>query len=593
MLAIPALALCFLSIFYLLPLMKLVATSIEFPSLTFRHYTEFFGEAVYIKVLFKTFKLATITTVFCVLLGYPVAYFLNHTTPTIRRVCLLFIVLPYLTSFLVRSYALIILLSDKGIINGLLLWLNAIKEPIRLVFNTIGVYIGMVHMMLPLMILPLYGAMTKIDRRLILAAYSLGAGPILSFMRVYLPLSMPGLTSGSILVFVISLGFYITPNLLGGIGDIMIVNLIDVQATQLGNWDFAATASVVLLAATIFGFILIGFLAGEAGLVGMLTGDPGRGPGNLFLLRWLSAFMMYVTSFLKMFSLRTMNGRFRNNGAKGLLIAQSILTPAISRVFRWIGVSIVFLTLIFSISPNFIVIPMSFSSAEFITFPPPGWSTKWYTEFFNSSDWIRSLLNSIQVGLGASLLSTVLGTMAAYAIVKKRFIGRSAIVFMFISPIIVPPIIIAIGLYGYYVSWGLFGTILGLIFAHAIGGTAFAFVSVSATVARFDFSLEKAAMSLGARPLRTFLTVTLPLIKPGVAAGALFSFIYSFDELVITLLIAGIYTETLPLKIWGNIRNEIDPVIAAVSVLLVLLPILWLVLLSVNQRRSRKLKIGG
>ena len=525
-------------------------------------------------------------------LGYPVAFFLNHTTPLVRKVCLLLIVLPYLTSFLVRSYALIVLLSDRGAINGILLWLEIIDKPFRLVFNTLGVYIGMLHMMLPLMILPLYAAMSKIDHRFTLAAYSLGAGPIMAFVSVYFPLSMPGLTSGSILVLIISLGFYITPVLLGGIGDLMLVNIIDIHATQLGNWDFAATASVILLVVTILGFVLLGYLSGETGLVGMLTGDPAGGQGKTLMWNWFRILFSHVRAFLKAVVAKNVDDLPRGGRRGRSKIAPSWLALLAGNLIKWSCIGVVFATLVFLISPNFIVIPMSFTSADFVAFPPPGWSTKWYVEFFHREDWIRALLNSIQVALGASLLSTIFGTMTAYVVVKKRFLGRNAIVFLFISPIIVPPIIIAIGLYSYYVDWGLFGTIPGLIFAHSIGGTAFAFVSVSATVARFDFSLEKAAMSLGAPPLRTFLAVTLPLIKSGVATGALFSFIYSFDELVITLLMAGIYTETLPLKIWSNIRNEIDPVIASVSVLLILLPILWLTLLAINQRRSRKLKIA-
>jgi putative spermidine/putrescine transport system permease protein len=588
----PALALLFLSVFYLLPLIKLIGTSIEFPSLTLKHYSAFFGDAVYIQVLLRTLKLGVVTTLFCILLGYPVAYFLNHTSSLIRQVCLLLIVLPYLTSFLVRSYALIVLLSNKGAINGILIWFDIINEPFKLVFNTLGVHIGMIHMMLPFMILPLYAAMTKIDHRLTLAAYSLGAGPLLSFMRVYFPLSIPGLTSGSILVLIVSLGFYITPALLGGIGDLMLVNIIDIHATQLGNWDFAATASVILLGVTIVGFILIGYLSGEAGLVGMLTGDTVRSHGKVFLARWLKFLMASFRSFWRLFVIKRFADRLKSKDRHVHTLAPSWLVIIFFKLTRWVSVVIVCATLIFLISPNLIVIPMSFTSAEFVTFPPPGWSTKWYVEFFNRQDWIQALFNSIQVGIGSSLLSTLFGTLTAYVVVKKRFFARNAVVFMFISPIIVPPIIIAIGLYGYYVDWGLFGTLLGLTFAHSIGGTAFAFVSVSATVARFDFNLEKAAMSLGARPLKIFFSVTLPLIKSGVATGALFSFIYSFDELVITMLMAGIYTETLPLKIWGNIRNEIDPVIASVSVLLILLPILWVILLSVNQRRSRKIEIG-
>ena len=578
-------ALVFLGAFYLLPLAKLVATSLEAPDLSLEQYKAFFTDDVYLRVLVKTFRLAIVTTVLCVLLGYPVAYFLNNTTPGLRKFCFLLIVIPYLTSFLVRAYALIILLSDRGVVNGLLLWLGAIEEPFRLVYNSIGVQVGMVHVMLPFMILPLYGTMYNIDRRLTQAAYSLGAGPVSSFLRVYLRLSMPGVVSGSILVLVLSIGFYITPALLGGLGDVMLVNLIDVQAMQLGNWEFAAAASIILLILTLLGFVLLGALMGEGGLVGLLTGEVSQSDSRISRARGLGILLRSLGELLRLSVLLRAVAVLRRKGAAGVLYRRP--GPDLTRLIQPVSLVVVALVLAFLISPSFIVLPMSFSSAEFITFPPPGWSTKWYVAFFSQADWVQSLFNSIQVAFGSVLLSTVLGTLAAYAVVRRPFAGRTIAVLFFISPIVVPPIIVGIGLYGYYVSWGLFGTLPGLILAHSIGGTALCFISVAATLARFDFRLEQASMSLGAGPIMTFAKVTLPLIKPGIAAGALFSFINSFDELVITMLIVGIRHETLPIKIWNNLRNEIDPVIAAVSVLLILLPVLWLLLLTASQHLSR------
>ena len=158
---------------------------------------------------------------------------------------------------------------------------------------------------------------------------------------------------------------------------------------------------------------------------------------------------------------------------------------------------------------------------------------------------------------------------------------------LFVSPILVPPIVLAVGLYALYVELGIFGTKLGLIIGHSISSMAYVVVIVSATLSRFDFTLERASMSLGAGPVRTFFRVTLPVIRPGIIAAALFAFINSFDELVISVLVSGVGRQTLPVVMWSNLRNEIDPTVAAISTMLVLLPLLWLLALEITRRSQR------
>jgi putative spermidine/putrescine transport system permease protein len=580
-LLVPAIG--FLLLFYLLPILHVVGLSFDFPLFKLAHYGKFFTGKIYIQVLIKTLWLSASVTLICLLLGYPVALALAKSRSTIRNLILLLVIIPYLTSFLVRSYALIIVLSDRGLINGLLSEMGILDQPIQLVYNTFGVYVGMVHIMLPFMILPLYGVMTNIDHRLVNAAQSLGAGPVLSFLRVYLPLSFPGITSGCLIVFVLSLGFFITPALLGGLGDIMLVNLISVQVSRLGNWEFASAASVVLLAATILVFLIFQLLSGSSVADSFLsTGGkrqtrPRRGliqyvirllPASLFM--WMRR-QVFATAH-----------RYRINQRRRYLSQQR---PTL-RYGRWILASVICLVLLFLIIPSLVVIPMSFSSAEFITFPPPGWSLKWYYAYFDRPDWVIATVNSFQVAILTTLVSTTLGTLGAYGLVRGTFKFKQAMIFFIVSPIIVPPIVQGLGLYGVFVKVGLFGTIWGLVLAHSIGATALVIITVSATLARYDFTFERASMSLGAGPITTFRRITLPIIRPGVIAGAVFAFIYSFDELVVTMTIAGIRLETLPLKMWRNIKNEIDPVIAVVSVMLIALPIIWVVVLTLSRRAA-------
>src|SRR5262252_8095463 len=264
-LALPAVA--FLLIFYAFPLIRLLLVSVEAPRWTLAHYRDFFTEPAYLRILTRTFRVSLTVTLCCLALGYPTAYVLSRVSGRRRRVLLLLVIVPYLTSFLVRTYAWMVLLGPKGVINSLLLKAGLIETPLPLLYSAIGVHVGMVHVLLPLMILPLYSVMVGIDRALPRAAQTLGAGPVRTFLRIFLPLSLPGVRSGCVLVFLIALGFYITPAMLGGLRDSMIAMLIESQITQLVNWGFAATAAVVLLAVTLGGFSLVGRVSGMTLLV--------------------------------------------------------------------------------------------------------------------------------------------------------------------------------------------------------------------------------------------------------------------------------------------------------------------------------------
>jgi putative spermidine/putrescine transport system permease protein len=221
------------------------------------------------------------------------------------------------------------------------------------------------------------------------------------------------------------------------------------------------------------------------------------------------------------------------------------------------------------IFPILIVVPLSFSSGTYLRFPPPGFGLRWYRNFFERTDWIDSAWLSIEIGLAVTLLATMLGTPAALALVRSRFRGRDLVNVFVISPLIVPAIIVAIGIYFFYARLGLIGNPLSLVAAHTCLAVPFVVINVSATLYGFDERLEYAAMSLGATRWRTFWQVTFPIIRPGVLAGALFAFITSFDELVVALFVSGTTAVTLPRKMWESIQFEIDPTIAAVSTMLV------------------------
>ena len=242
-----------LSVFFLYPLIALFPESlIADGKFSLEHYRHFFREPLYGFILVRTIRIAAYVTVICFLIGYPVAYFLaslkNRKVSNLLMICVL---LPFFTSILVRSYAWIVIFQTKGLINSLFFTLGIIEKPLSILYTEMAVIIGMVHIMLPFMILPVYSVLKNLDRNLLRAARNLGASAVKAFLRVTFPLSLPGVGAGVMFTFILSLGFFITPALLGGPKTLMISTLIEQQINRLMNWEFASAISVILLITTV------------------------------------------------------------------------------------------------------------------------------------------------------------------------------------------------------------------------------------------------------------------------------------------------------------------------------------------------------
>src|SRR5262249_49191876 len=249
--------LAYLAVFYRYPLSRILLLSVYGPKLTVDHFLRMVTVPVYSQVLMRSFRIAALVTVLSLVLGYPVAYLLSRLRP--RQVALLMpvILVPFTISVLVRSYAWMAILGRQGLLNTLLGRLGLIHEPLSILYTEVGVLLGMVHILLPVFILPAYSVMTRIDRDLLKAGSIMGATPARGFLEVFLPLSLPGIIGGGLLVFIQALGFFVTPALLGGPRDTMIAMLIELQISQLLNWGFAAALSSMLLIATVGGFLLL------------------------------------------------------------------------------------------------------------------------------------------------------------------------------------------------------------------------------------------------------------------------------------------------------------------------------------------------
>jgi len=263
----------------------------------------------------------------------------------------------------------------------------------------------------------------------------------------------------------------------------------------------------------------------------------------------------------------------------------SPFTPG--RILFWAICLLVFAYLIFPIT---IIIPISFSSSEYLQFPPKGLSLQWYQEYVSSEDWFRSTIQSLKVAGLTMVLSTFFGTLASFGLVRGRFKGKKLIQMFIISPMIIPHIIIAIGLYFMFAKWHLVGKTMGIVLGHLPLSIPFVVVTVSASLYGFNISLEEAASTLGANRIKTFFLVTYPLIQPGILAGALFAFIISFDELIVALFLSGTRAVTLPKRMFDALRFEISPVIAAISTVLILLAIIILIGAAFLRMRSEKVQ---
>lgn len=267
------------------------------------------------------------------------------------------------------------------------------------------------------------------------------------------------------------------------------------------------------------------------------------------------------------------------------------------RIWYWTFRAICVAILFFLIMPILVVIPLSFNATNFFTFTPQmlqldpdGYSLRHYNGFFNNADWQAALWNSVRIAPVATLVAVVLGTLAAVGLSQSHVPFRGTIMAILISPMIVPLIISAAGMYFFYSRLGLQGTYWGVVLAHAVLGIPFVIITVTATLVGFDKSLVRAAANMGAGPVRTFFKIQMPLILPGVISGALFAFITSFDEVVVVLFVGSASQKTLPWQMFIGLREQISPTILAVATILVVISVALLTTLELLRRRSERLR---
>ncbi|WP_028924163.1 ABC transporter permease subunit [Pseudonocardia acaciae] len=482
------------------------ALSLADPGLN--NYREMAAEPANRIILRNTFVIAAVAAVVTVVIAYPVAAFLSRLPGRRAQLLMLFVLFPFWTSVLVRIYSLQLLMSGAD-----------------LLFTEAAAAIGMVSYLLPYLILIFYGGMVRIDDGLMTAARTLGAGPGQAVRRIFVPLTRPAVYSGALLAFVIGLGFFLTPALLGGPSNITVSMYIQQQVT-IGNWGVAAAMGVGLLVLA----LVIYYVFDRAFGMDALAGAGDRGPVNVQVAP-------------------------RPGGRRRVSVGRAALAGWSALVFAFLVVPLVYVVLV------------SFSPKSYLTFPPSGLSLQWYEELFADTAWGESAWLSFQVAVLATVLATVAGLLAALGMTRARPRGARALRGLFMLPMIVPVVLIAAGLYDLEGQLGIAGTVLGYGLAHAVLALPFTVLICTAALQQVGSSLEEAARSLGAGRVTAFCRVTLPLVLPSVAGAAVIAFITSWDEAVISLFLQVI-EPTLPVKIYQFVQQDLRPTVAALSTLI-------------------------
>ena len=255
--------------------------------------------------------------------------------------------------------------------------------------------------------------------------------------------------------------------------------------------------------------------------------------------------------------------------------------------WKWALVAITTLTSAFLLLPIVFIAALSFGSSQWLIFPPPSWTMKWYGALFADPRWLASAWTSLRIALMVTVLSVAIGLFAAFGLVRGRFVGRDGLRALFMTPMILPVVVLAVALYAFFLQIGLSGTTLGFVIAHLVVALPFSILALTGALEGFDKSIEDAAVLCGASPMRAKLTVTLPCIGHGLFSAAIFSFLTSWDEVVLAIFMASPTLQTLPVKIWATLRQDLTPVIAAASTLLILVTIL-LMLLAAAVKKGMK-----
>lgn len=538
----------FYVVFFVWPILTVLIRSVSeagrldltTPTFTFEAYAQLFQDDFLLRVEWRTLVLAVNSTVITVLLAFPTAYFISRLQRRTAALLLLLILVPFWISIVVRLFAVTAILSPNGPINQLSLGLGF--GELNLLYSPAGTLVGTVMYLLPYMVLVLYAGMVAVDGNLLLAARTMGASATRTFFTVYLPMVRSSLMSGTLLIFILGLGFFLVPAILGGPTEQTISVYIQ-QQIDVFRWATASAMGILLLVATVVCYIGVVRLTGEF--------KTGVGPVQV-------------------------------KGVSG------------DQPFRWsvpmiLSAVVTVITIAVLVVPVLFVFPLSVGETGTVVFPPRGFTLEWYAQVFTTATWLGPLWQSLVVGLGTGILSVAIALVLARVMHSMTSTaGKALISGLAFAPLITPAILLAIGEYDVQLRLGLTGTIGGLILAHTVVAAPLAFAIIVAAMSGSDRGLEAAAWTLGASRTRAFWTIVVRGILPSLVGAFVISFVTSWDEVVLALFLQTGPTKTLPVTIYKYLESGIVPTVPAVASLLVTAVILILVIRGVASTIRRK-----
>ena len=546
MLALPALA--FVGFLALWPMGHfLIEAARDGDAWSLLQFRRLFASATFLVVLLRTLGVAIAVTAICLALALPLAYALVRAQGKAKLVIIGLVVLPYLTSVIVRTYAWAAILALEGPVNAALVGLGLIEKPILLGHSDVGTMLGMVHILLPIAALTLWSAMEKIDRAHVTVAASLGAPKPEAFFTAYLPQALPGLAAAATLVYILALGAYVIPQTLGATRGILFAQMLVEQATTLLNWNLAAAMGVIMLVA-----------AAAPPLVFRAIG-------------WLA-------------------GRRRGRALGGLQDAVSrLLMPALNgfpdRLWSLAWKVVAAVVLAFLVLPEVIILVFSVGPERQITFPPQYLTLDGYRHTLSDPSWMRPLGRSVGYALADAVIATGLGALAAYGFARSGRAWARAGITVLALPIILPEIIIAISFFIFANRLGMAGTAHGIILGQAAVTVGLVVVILMGVMRQLDENLEYAAMMCGASRARAVRDVVLPLAAPGLLVGFVYGFLHAFDNLVLPLFIAGT-RDTVTVRMFVSLQEELTSAPAVIATILILALVTVLAIALARSGRS-------
>jgi putative spermidine/putrescine transport system permease protein len=542
----------FLLVLFGWPVVNVLKRSLFDHGFTVREYTRAF-EPAYRRILLHTIEIALSAAGLSLLFGYPTAYVMARVRPRVRVVMVLVVGAAYLSNPLARNYAWIFMLGTRGVVNDTLLRLHIIHQPLDLIFNRTGLLIGMVHILMPTVILILLATMLAVGNDPLRAAASLAAGPFTAFRRAYFPQTMSGVVAGFVLAFVIGSAIFTTAAMLGGQNDFMMSNEIVDQVQEL-DWAFAGALAVILLGVVLVAILIVQRFLGAGALV-----DRGGVMARNAPVRVVRAHEGRVTA---------------------------AVDAVMNRCWRWLPGVVAVVVMVYLSLPLLIILPISLGPSRFITWPPSGVTSTWYSKYLSEPAWRHATVNSFEIAGITTALSLILGLPAALGLARSRSRLRGPILAFMLSPLIIPNIIAAIGILFFFSKFNFTGNVFSVAFGDTIEALPLATLVMLAALRNFDPAIERAAASLGAGPIRTVFKVTLPILAAATATAALFAFMHSFNSLLMAMFVGGINATTLSKQMWESLA-DFEPTITAVSMLMVGFGLLVFIGLRLLQRRDR------